>query len=169
MMIDHNYCVILARYNAWQNNQLIELVNAILPADLSLDRGAFFGSILGTLSHILWGDLAWMSRLEGGEMPKGALGDTDKFIQVAADWCIERKQTDKRIRLWADQLSDDDLQGELSWYSASVKRDVSKSFALCVTHMFNHQTHHRGQVHAMLTAAGSNAPVSDIVFLPEDL
>lgn len=168
MMIDYNYCKIMARYNAWQNNQLSDLVKGVSSADLSLDRGAFFGSILGTLSHVLWGDLAWMSRLEGGAMPKGVLGDTDKFVQVAADWAVERKRTDKRIRLWADQLSDDDLQGELIWFSASVDRDVSKSKALCVTHMFNHQTHHRGQVHAMLTAAGSKAPVSDIVFMPED-
>lgn len=168
-MISPDYCVMMSRYNEWQNNQLIDAVNVVPAAELSLDRGAFFGSILGTLSHLLWGDLAWMSRLQGGEMPKGKLAETDKFIQIGSEWCVERKQTDKRIRQWVDQLDDDALQGDLTWYSSASGRDVTKSKAVCVTHMFNHQTHHRGQVHAMLTAAVGSAPVSDIVFMPDDV
>ncbi len=168
-MITPDYCIMMARYNTWQNNQLIDVVNVMTAAELSLDRGAFFGSILGTLSHLLWGDLAWMSRLEGGQMPKGLLAETDKYIQIGADWCGEREHTDSRIRRWVDQLEDADLQGDLTWFSSASKCDVTRPKAVCVAHMFNHQTHHRGQVHAMLTAAGETAPVSDIVFMPEDI
>jgi uncharacterized damage-inducible protein DinB len=166
-MISSEYCVAFARYNAWENSQLIDIVNGMTAAELALDRSAFFGSILGTLSHIVWGDLAWMSRLEGGEMPAGKLAETNEFIQVGADWCVERKRTDIRISQWVSGLSDADLQGDLTWYSSAAGRDVTKPKAMCVAHMFNHQTHHRGQVHAMLTAAGKTAPVSDIVFMPE--
>lgn len=168
-MIGADYCVLMARYNAWQNNQLIDVVKGMSAAELSLDRKAFFGSILGTLSHLVWGDLAWMSRLEGGQMPAGILSETNNFIQVGTDWCSERQRTDTRIRQWVDQLEDADLQGDLTWYSSASKCDVTRPKAVCVAHMFNHQTHHRGQVHAMLTAAGETAPVSDIVFMPEDV
>jgi uncharacterized damage-inducible protein DinB len=167
-MISPEYCVTFSRYNAWQNNQLIDTVKGMNAADLALDRGAFFGSILGTLSHLVWGDLAWMSRLEGGDMPSGKLAETATFIQDAAVWCSERSRTDNRISQWMAQLSDADLQGDLTWFSSSSGRDVTKPVAMCVAHMLNHQTHHRGQVHAMLTAAGEPAPVSDIVFMPED-
>ena len=67
-----------------------------------------------------------------------------------------------------DTLRGLDLKGQLSWYSGMTQRELRKPLDMCVMHLFNHQTHHRGQVHAMMTDAGLKAPVTDIVFMPED-
>ncbi|SFU17270.1 DinB family protein [Sedimentitalea nanhaiensis] len=167
-MITREYCRVMARYNAWQNRQLSVLLQAVDPEELTRDRKAFFGSILGTLNHLLWGDLAWMSRFDGGAAPGGGIADSPSLCPTLGAWDAKRFRTDGRIRLWADALDSIALQGDLSWYSGSMGQQVSRPLALCVTHMFNHQTHHRGQVHAMMTAAGLNAPVTDLVFLPEE-
>jgi uncharacterized damage-inducible protein DinB len=76
---------------------------------------------------------------------------------------------DGEICLWAAQLSQDDINGDLSFYSSSLSKIVNVSLSLSIVQFFNHQTHHRGQVHAMLTAAGENAPVSDLIYMPEVL
>ena len=89
------------------------------------------------------------------------------MFPTKSDWLAERFACDGRIRKWANGVRQIDLQGDLNWYSGAMKRDFSKPMALCVTHFLNHQTHHRGQVHAMLTAAGQTAPVSDLPFMPE--
>ncbi len=65
-MIDRDYCIAMAHYNAWQNTQLTDSLDGVGDAVLRQDRGAFFGSILGTLNHVLWGDTLWMSRFDGG-------------------------------------------------------------------------------------------------------
>jgi uncharacterized damage-inducible protein DinB len=75
---------------------------------------------------------------------------------------------DARILRWAEGLNAVDLKGDLRWYSGALGCDMVKSIDLCITHFFNHQTHHRGQIHAMLTAAGATAPVTDLFIMPED-
>lgn len=167
MMIRPEYCGMMARYNAWQNQQLMDVMSGLSDAEVTRDHKAFFGSILGTVNHVMWGDLAWMSRLDGGPAPEGGLGDTTELTASVAAWTVERVRVDGRIKAWADQLKDADLRGDLSWYSGTFDRDVVKPVAMCAVHMFNHQTHHRGQVHAMLTASGARGPVSDLVFMPE--
>ncbi len=168
-MIDRDYCLIMARYNAWQNGQLTDLLGALPASELTRDRGAFFGSILRTLNHILWGDQIWVSRFDGGEGPSVAAADSLDAHPTLGAWSAERFRMDGRIRLWAERLDNIDLQGELSCFSGAEGRDFKRPLAACVVQLFNHQTHHRGQVHAMLTAAGSKAPVSDIVFMPEEI
>ena len=167
-MIAPGYCVTMARYNVWQNRQLTDGLEALPVADLTRDRGAFFGSILGTLNHLLWGDLIWMSRLDGGARPEGGIAESVQRHPTLGAWEAERFRTDGRIRGWAEGLRHVDLHGDLTWYSGASGREVTQPVALCAVHMFNHQTHHRGQVHAMLTAAGLPAPVSDLVFMPKD-
>lgn len=167
-MIEAAFCREMARYNAWQNRQITGFAEALPAEETTRDRGAFFGSILGTLNHLLWGDLMWMSRFDGGAAPAAPGADSPTLHPTIADWSAERFRTDGRIRRWADGLRNVDLQGSLSWYSGVVGAEVSKPVALCVVGFFNHQTHHRGQVHAMLTAAGSDAPVSDLFLMPED-
>ncbi|SDG01969.1 DinB family protein [Sulfitobacter delicatus] len=71
------------------------------------------------------------------------------------------------IRDWADTLTQAQVEADLCWFSGILQRDVEKPMAECILHFFNHQTHHRGQVHAMLTAAGHEAPVTDLIFMPE--
>lgn len=167
-MIEADYVRQMARYNAWQNNQLSGIVNAMDEEALRADRGGFFGSIAATLDHVLWGDQMWMSRFDASvPKPAGAIADSTNLTPTAAVWSAERFRLDGKIRLWARGLRNLDLSSDLEWFSGAAGRNVSKPLAICVMHFFNHQTHHRGQVHAMLTAAGQDAPVSDLFLMPE--
>jgi len=81
-----------------------------------------------------------------------------------AEWATQRFQTDGRMRVWADTLHAIDLVGDLTYFSGSTGAEVTKPIALCVAHFFNHQTHHRGQIHCLLSQAGlgQNVPSLDI-------
>ncbi|MBS0123064.1 DinB family protein [Thetidibacter halocola] len=167
-MITPRYCVTMARYNAWQNRQVKAAFEALSPEDLTRDRGAFFGSILATANHLLWGDRIWLSRFTGGEPPVGSIAESVGLTTSREDWALERFRVDSALLRWADGLKQVDLAGPLRWQSGVTGREMVKPVGLCVTHMFNHQTHHRGQIHAMLTAAGAEAPVSDLFVLPDE-
>ena len=166
-MITPEYCRQMARYNAWQNKSLRACIEALPVEELTRDRGAFFGSIIGTANHLLWGDTIWMARFTGGDFPSVKLVDSTTFTPTPAEWVAQRIRLDARISYWADHLSALDLVGDLTWYSGATKRQVSKPIGTCIAHFFNHQTHHRGQVHAMLTAAGQTPDDTDLVFMPE--
>ena len=166
-MIDTDYVVAMARYNMWQNNALRDIVEMMDDVDLTQDRGAFFGSILGTLNHLLWADQIWMSRFDDGAKPHGGIPESPGLTPTAAVWSAERFRTDGRISLWAEEVRNVDLAGDLTWHSGALGREVTKPMALCVMHMFNLQTHHRGQIHAMMTAAGVETQVTDLFAMPE--
>ena len=159
----------MARYNAWQNRQLTQVLTEVDDDTLRADRGAFFGSIMATLNHILWADTIWMSRFHDRIPAPDPKGPSHlEFTSTFGVWSADRFRMDGAIRMWADTLRTLDLKRRLSWYSGTLEQNMKQSLEVCVTHMFNHQTHHRGQVHAMMTAAGLEAPVSDIIFMPED-
>lgn len=169
-MITAEYVLTMARYNAWQNKQISPVVQAMDEDSLTQDRGAFFGSIFATLNHLLWADQIWMSRFcTDVSAPNVSGTESTEFCPTIGDWAAERFRLDGRIRIWAQTLKNVDLCGDLTWHSGVLGRSTSTALSVCVTHMFNHQTHHRGQVHTMLTAAGVEAPVSDLIFLPEDI
>ncbi len=165
-MITSDYCRQMARYNMWQNDQIHRALQDLTVDQLTQDRGVFFGSILGTVNHLLWGDLTWMSRLDGGPGPGDPVQGGTVLTADGAAWWAARQDADARIRDWATGLSDGDLQGSLHWYSSMLQQSYARPRAECVLHMFNHQTHHRGQVHAMITGLGRSAPVSDLVLMP---
>ncbi len=168
-MIEPGYVRTMARYNAWQNRQLTEALDGVADDVLREERGAFFGSIMATLNHLLWGDQMWMSRFDKRiERPGGGVSESVALTPTFAVWSAERFRMDGAIRMWADTLRAVDLKGQLSFFSGVLQRDVQKPMELCVMHFLNHQTHHRGQVHAMMTAAGLRAPVSDLFLMPED-
>ncbi len=167
-MITPEYVRIMARYNAWQNNALWAIVEPMPLTELDADRGAFFGSIRATLNHLLWGDHLWLSRFDGGAAPTGGIEESVNITPTPAAWWAERFRLDGRMQLWAEKVSALDLVGELTWDSGALGREVHKPIGLCVMHFFNHQTHHRGQVHAMLTAAGYAPEVTDLFIMPED-
>ncbi|MGR3660343.1 MAG: DinB family protein [Paracoccaceae bacterium] len=163
-MISPEYCQELARYNAWQNRSLYREADVVGDAARRLDRGAFFGSIQATLSHILWGDMMWMYRLNGWDKP-GA-------HEMEDDWeaLKERRfDLDARILVWVNGLEQSDLEGPMSWHSSFEKTEFEHPKWVLVTHVFNHQTHHRGQVHAMLTAAGGKPDATDLPFMPVEV
>ena len=167
-MILPAYVQMMARYNAWQNQSLYTAANGLTEADRELDRGAFWGSITGTLSHLMWGDLVWISRFDGGAGVN--TGGRDSATAYAWDDLLaQRPALDARIAAWAWGLVPGDLDGDLSWYSGLYKREMSKPKALCVMQLFNHQTHHRGQVHAMLTAAGASPDDTDLQLMPDEV
>lgn len=145
------------------------IVDAMDQAELDQDRGAFFGSIQKTLSHLLWGDTLWMSRFDAKSAAPDCSGQ-EGLVRwpTKSEWATERFLCDGRIRIWAGKLRQVDLSGDLTWTYSYEDKQVTKPLGFCITHFFNHQTHHRGQVHAMLTAAGQQAPVSDLSYLPED-
>lgn len=162
------YVRTMARYNAWQNKGLRKVLQAMPEADLAADRGAFFGSIMGTANHLLCADLMWMARFDGGTPPEGGIAGSPTLCATVMAWETLRYRTDGRIRAWADRLHEVDLTGDLTWYSGAAGREVSRPLGLCIAHFFNHQTHHRGQIHAMLTAAGQSPGDTDL-FLMEDV
>ncbi|MBT8423367.1 MAG: DinB family protein [Silicimonas sp.] len=165
-MIRPDFVKTMARYNRWQNSSLYRAAAGLEDAERRLDRGAFFGSIHGTLSHLLWGDSMWMSRFDGWDKPGGGVSDTPNWVPDWDDLVARRAAADERIMVWADAVTGPALDGELSWYSGILERDIQKPLALCVVHFFNHQTHHRGQVHAMLTAAGARPDDTDLFIMP---
>lgn len=167
-MITPSYCQMMARYNAWQNQSLFQAAAGLTDGAREMDRGAFFGSIRATFSHLMWADLIWIARFEGAEGPGGTItASPDRY-----DWptlCAERPKLDARIAAWSWMVTQDELDGEIRWHSFALGRDLAKPTAVCVAHLFNHQTHHRGQVHAMLTAAGARPADTDIPFMPDEV
>ena len=165
-MIDVAYVQRLARYNRWQNESLYGVADTLTDAERKRARGAFFGSIHATLNHLLWADRIWMSRLAGTPNPGGSIPDSVSTYSEWSDLKRERAAFDAVMLDWADRLDANALAGELSYYSGAIKAEVRKPRWLLVTHMFNHQTHHRGQVHCMLTQAGGKPGDTDLPFMP---
>lgn len=169
-MIAPAYAQQMARYNAWQNHWVYKAVDGLSDADRTKDRGAFFGSIQGTLSHMFWGDLVWLARFDGGPGPVSA--STPKGTADAYDWpylMAERPKLDARIAGWTWMLMPEDLEGDLTFTPGSTGIPKTLPKAMCVIQFFNHQTHHRGQVHAMLTALGVKTDDTDIPYMPEEV
>jgi uncharacterized damage-inducible protein DinB/quinol monooxygenase YgiN len=166
-MIDQEYARTMAQYNRWQNGSLYAAADTLSDAARRQDRGAFFGSIHATLNHLLWGDRMWMSRFSDVARPATTLQDSGLFVH---DWTTlrqERVVMDDLIMAWAERTDAAAFAGALKWRS-SIASDVVKPRWCAVTHFFNHQTHHRGQVHAMLTAAGAKPQDTDLIMMPHD-
>ena len=169
MMLTADYVALMARYNAWQNAQITRVLDGVSLKVLTEDHGAHFASILGTLNHILWADRMWLHRFKVEDTPpEGGIKESTTLTPTGPAWSAERFTTDGRIKAWANRVHSIDLTGDLTFYSGALGAEITTPMAACVAHFFNHQTHHRGQVHAMLTRAGLPAPVTDIPFMPED-
>ncbi len=172
MKLTPEYCRLMARYNGWQNRSFERALQELPLAELWRDHGADFGSILGTLNHVLWADALWMSRIAPSfhpafKPPGRSLEESREMFPTLGTWSAERFRLDAGIRLWAERVKALELAGQITFHSATLGRDVSQDTAHCVVHMFNHQAHHRGQVHAMMTRAGLTAPVSDLIAMPD--
>jgi uncharacterized damage-inducible protein DinB len=154
-MIDAEYVRTMAGYNRWQNQNFYGAADGLSDDQRKQARGAFFGSIHATFNHLLWGDQIWMSRLAGTPKPKAAgIPDSVSMFEAWDELKRERQTFDQVMVDWADKLDARWLEGDLSWFSGAAGRDVTRPKWLLVTHLFNHQTHHRGQIHCMLTQCG---------------
>jgi uncharacterized damage-inducible protein DinB len=161
-MITPQYVRTMASYNRAMNRRLYDAAARLPDADRKQDRGAFWSSIHGTFNHLLWADSMWMSRFAGWPKPQLGLKQSADLVPDFAALREQRQAADQDLCAWAEQVRGDWLSGSLSWFSGSAGRDLSAPRAAMVLHMFNHQTHHRGQVHAMLTAAGQQTGDTDI-------
>lgn len=164
-MIDKSFATTMARYNRWQNESLYGAAETLTDEARRQDRGAFFGSIHGTFCHLLWADRMWLSRFAGTPKPSVPGSESARMIDGWPELVAERQATDALVEGWAAGLSPDWLAGDLSWVSGISRRELTRPKALLVMHFFNHQTHHRGQVHAMLTAAGAKPDDTDLMLV----
>jgi uncharacterized damage-inducible protein DinB len=164
-MITPGYVRAMAEYNRWQNDNLYGAADGLGDAARRAARGAFFGSIHATLNHLLWADQVWMSRLAGTPNPRVA--SIPESVGLHESWDglkRERAAFDQVMVDWAEGLDPAWLEGDLTWHSGAVGREVTRPRWLLVTHLFNHQTHHRGQVHCLLTQAGAKPGTTDLPF-----
>jgi len=165
-MITNDYIKTMARYNQWQNESLYGACEGLTDNARKLDRGAFFGSIHATLCHLLWGDMLWTSRFAGLKEPEAStIPQSHGMIEDWQELTIERAALDAEILSWADGLAQGEISGTMKWYSGSIKKHFSRPLGELIVSFFNHQTHHRGQVHAMITAAGGTPDDTDLIIM----
>jgi uncharacterized damage-inducible protein DinB len=151
-----------AAYNAWANAQLYAAAADLTEAELNRDTGAFFKSMTGTLNHILVADRIWMKRFTGeGQAP--ATLDTILFPQFDK-LKVAREAEDKRIDAFVISLTDKALAGRFTYMTVTDMRTVSQRLAPALAHLINHQTHHRGQAHAILTTLGGPSIQLDLIY-----
>ena len=162
------YFRMLARYNDWANRRLYARAAELADTDYHAERGAFFGSVHGTLNHLLVADRIWMNRFTG-EGPTYPRLDQILFEDLAS-LRTAREAEDQRIIAWADMLDDAKLAGTFSYTTITNPARVTQPIGPALAHFFNHQTHHRGQVHALLTAIGRRdaAPSLDLILFQRE-
>jgi uncharacterized damage-inducible protein DinB len=164
-MIDAEYCSVMAQYNAWMNGKVYAACAGLPPTNLHENRGAFFGSIYLTLNHLAYADLAFLARFTGDPAVVPPLG-VDLFGSYVA-LRAERDRLDERLIRWARGLTEEWLRQPLTYTSKVDGRTRTMARWLLVSHLFNHQTHHRGQVTTLLIQLGVDVGSTDIPFMPQ--
>ncbi|MFL4993512.1 MAG: DinB family protein [Microvirga sp.] len=151
----------MAGYNAWCNARVYDVAAQLPDADYRADRGAFFKSVHGTLNHLLVTDRIWLKRFSGrGDAPNRL--DAILFENLDDLWDARHRE-DERIIAYIDSLSEADLGGRIRYKTITNPVEIEQPLAPALIHFFNHQTHHRGQVHGLLTGFGLEAPSLDLI------
>ena len=163
-MIDTHYCQLMADYNQWINNKLYLACAPLPEQELHADKGAFFKSIYLTLNHITYSDLAFLSRFTGEPPQVPPLGE-DLFGGFQA-LSVQRQLLDQRVCDWSQTLTPEWLAHTLTYVSKVDGKHKTAPHWVLVTHMFNHQIHHRGQVTTLLTQLGVDVGSTDLPFMP---
>ena len=149
-------------YNAWANSRLYDAAARLSNEQYRADRGAFFKSVHGSLNHLLVTDRIWMQRFTGeGEAPNrldAILFETLDELRVA------RETEDRRIVDFVERLDEARIAGTIKYRRVSSPEQFEQHLAPALAHWFNHQTHHRGQIHALLTGLIGTAPELDLLF-----
>lgn len=157
----HRYLQMFAAYNRWANTVVYDACEALTEAEYRTDKGAFFGSAHRTLNHLLVADRIWMKRMSGSGDAPDAL-DTILFDDRVA-LRQARATEDQRIIEWVDTLTDERLSAPFSYTPISNPTVITHSMGPALLHMFNHQTHHRGQLHTILTSLGKPSVTLDMI------
>ncbi|HEY5801241.1 MAG TPA: DinB family protein [Burkholderiaceae bacterium] len=163
--------VLFAGHNASINGKLYAAAAALPHAELSAERGAFFGSLLGTLNHIVAGDTIWLKRFSAHPaglrslqaMQEMALpaGLSEQFAADLPSLLVQRQRLDAIILAMADELTAGHLDAVLTYRNS--RGQFSRYFGSLLLHFFNHQTHHRGQASTLLSQAGIDLGVTDLL------
>ena len=148
-----------ARYNTWMNAKIYGVCSGIPDETRREDRGAFFRSIHGTLGHLMFGDMVWMNRLAGSNYDDRSpvTNSSGTFEAMKA----ERVNLDRDIEAWTTTLTPDWLSTDATWLSHDGQ-ERTQPRAMLTLHMFNHQTHHRGQLTTLLTQLGLDVGPTDM-------
>lgn len=176
MGLKQNY-ELMANYNQWMNKKLYLAAENLSHAELMEDRGAFFGSILGSLNHILVGDTIWLKRFSTHSAQYKSLDSlellpmpsklTDILYGEFAELRAARESMDEMIVSWSLEVSEEDYQRALS-YQNTKGLSFTKKMSSLVQHFYNHQTHHRGQVTTLLSQFGVDVGLTDMLAVIPD-
>ena len=171
-MADQSNFELMATYNQWMNNKVYASASQLSDELLNKDRGAFFGSISGTLNHILVGDRIWFKRFAQHEHVFKSLNyvrglsKPESLSEILYSRFCEltkaRKAMDKAIVQFSSELEHHHLATSLS-YCNTTGELFTKPFSSLLQHVFNHQTHHRGQVTTMLSQSGLDVGCTDML------
>ena len=156
-----NHFSLFSAYNAWANKQLYAAASSLSNEEFGRDVGVFFHSMKGTLNHLLIGDRIWMHRFTGeGPQPK-RLDETlfDDFTELA----VARKAEDRRIVRYVEGLEPEDLLQTIVYTPITIPTEIHQRLGPALSHFFNHQTHHRGQAHSVLSILGKKPPSLDLL------
>lgn len=168
---------LMAQYNEWMNTRLYDSALALPAEQVVADKGAFFGSLYGTLSHILLADTIWLQRFAMHPSAHRALDPVrampkpmsyDERHGELATLRERRVSLDKVIGEWAAELAESDL-GHVLKYNNIKGTPFSRPFSALVMHFFNHQTHHRGQATTLLSQCGIDMGSTDLLMLVRDV
>lgn len=162
-----NAYAMLGRYNQWANGRAYEAAAALGDEALRADCGAAFVSVLGTLNHLVVTDRIWMGRFTGRDYGVAALDAT--VSDDLAELRRIRTALDDAIIAYADSVTDADLARTITFQMVSRPQRVTQRLLPSLTHFFNHQTHHRGQIHAMLTRLTGAAPAFDLLLYDREV
>lgn len=164
--------LLMASYNQWMNQAIYKAVSELSRADLVADKGAFFGSVLGTLNHNLVADIIWLKRFAYHFIELSSLDLVRTLERPAAlntqlfdDLLLlqsKRFELDKLIIAMMDEVTDEMLASALV-YKNMKGDDRSQKFGLVLQHFFNHQTHHRGQITTLLFQMGIDVGITDLI------
>lgn len=160
------FFVTMARYNRWMNENIYACCEGIDDRERRRDGGAFFKSIHGTLNHILLGDRLWLGRFN--DVPYVISGGLDD--ELFADFSVlkrEREKTDAEILEFIGGIGENRLSGDLHYTTFVNPHPRITPMWHALMHFFNHQTHHRGQVTTLITQAGIDPGVTDLLYLPD--
>lgn len=165
---------LMAEYNRWMNERLYDAAETLGETELAADKGAFFGSILGTLNQIAVADSIWLGRFARHLAASPARIETSGIAQpaslrepLAADLAAlrpYRRALDALVVRWVGTLTDELLSSTVS-YSSLAGAPAKRQLGALLQHFFNHQTHHRGQVTTLLSQAGVDMGATDLVLL----
>lgn len=164
----------MARYNQWMNQKLYEKTLLLSPKDIALERGAFFGSILGTFNHIYAADLLWLRRFAGTKVCKEALApiaEMDKpkslrdILYTDVKTLAKKRQALDQLILYFSQTWTQANLAEPIRYRNMTGQKQSQPLGTLLQHLFNHQAHHRGQITTMLYQAGIDPGVTDLLVM----